>query len=84
MEDTNIDLANHKNKTHVPGNAKKLLIILECCYLTQIFSSLTRICSTSKTLIDHAYVNNNKKFIYTAVPIYGISDHYPICITRKY
>ena len=43
MGDMNIDLANHKYKTHVPSNARKLL-------------SFTRISSTSKTLIDHAYM----------------------------
>ena len=56
MGDMSIDLANHKNKTHVPSHAKKLLDI---CNLTQIISSFTRISSTSKTLIDHVYVNNN-------------------------
>ena len=63
----NIDLANHKNKTHVPSNARKLLNILDSCNLTQIIYSFTRIYSTSKTLIDHAYVNNNKEIIHTAV-----------------
>ena len=83
MGDMNIDLANHKNKTHVPSNARKLLNILDSCNLTQIISSFTRISSNSKTLIDHAYVNNNKEIIHTTVglPIYGISDHYLICIT---
>ena len=68
MGDVNIDLANHKNKTNVPNNAKKLLIILDNCNLTQIISSFTRIYSTSKTLIDHAYVNNNKEIIHTLCP----------------
>ena len=71
-----IDLANHKNKTHVPSNAKKLLNNLESCNLTQI----TSISSTSKILIDHAYVNNKNEIIHTAVPIYRISDHYPIYV----
>ena len=84
MGDMDIDLANHKNKTHVPSNARKLLNILDSCNLTQIISGFTRISSTSKTLIDHAYVNNNKENIHTVVPNYGISDHYPICITQKY
>ena len=84
MGDMNIDLSNHKNKTHVPSNARKLLNILDSCNLTQIISSFTRISSASKTIIDHAYVNNNKEIIHTVVPKYGISDHYPICIIRKY
>ena len=79
-----IDLANHKNKTHVPSNAQKLLNILYSCNLTQIISSFTIISSTSITLFIHAYVNNSKESIHIAVPIYGISDHYPICITRNY
>ena len=66
MGDMNIDLANHKDKTHVPSNAKKLLNILDSCNLTQIITSFTRISSTSKTLIDHAYVNNNKEIIQIA------------------
>ena len=81
MGDVNIDLTNQNNKTHVPRYAKKLLNILDSCNLIQI---ITRISSTRKTLIDLAYGNNNKEIIHTAVPIYGISDHYPICITRKY
>ena len=39
--DMHIDLANHKNKTHVPSNAQKFLNILYSCNLTQIISSFT-------------------------------------------
>ena len=60
MRDMNIDLANHNNKTHVPSNARKLLNILNNCNSTQIISSGTiYFFSTSKIIIDHAYVNNN-------------------------
>ena len=57
-----IDLANHKNKRHlhVHSNAIKLSNIPDSCNLTQTISNFTIISSTSKTLIDHAYVNNNK------------------------
>ena len=79
-----MDLSNHKNKTHVLSKVRKPLNILEICNLTQIIWSFTIISSTDKTLTDHAYVNNTKESIHTAVPIYGISDHYPICITLKY
>ena len=39
--------------------------------------------ANSKTLLDHAYVSNPDNIIHISVPTYAISDHHPICITRK-
>ena len=52
-------------------------------HLEQVISTPTRVTFNSKTLIDHAYVSNPENITDISVPIYGISDHYPICITRK-
>ena len=37
----------------------------------------------SETIIDHAYSNEPNNIITVSVPKYSISDHYPVCITRK-
>jgi len=82
MGDMNINLKN--STTNTLGNTRKLLNILDSVNLKQVISEFTRVSSNTKTLIDHAYVSNPKAIIHTAVPVYGVSDHYPICITRKY
>ena len=43
----------------------------------------TRVCEKSETLIDHVYTTKPENITYCHVPIYAISDHYPICINRK-
>ena len=42
----------------------------------------TRVTTTSVTLIDHIYTTNPENFD-IKVPCYAISDHYPICCTKK-
>ena len=37
----------------------------------------------SATLIDHAYSNREENIVDVFVPNFAISDHYPVCITRK-
>lgn len=51
--------------------------------LTQLIESPTRVCTTSKTLIDHIYSDNPQNIIWTVVPQIGLSDHYPIFCSRK-
>jgi hypothetical protein len=51
--------------------------------LTQLMDKPTRVTSTTSSIIDHVYVSHPKHIIETNVPIIAISDHYPICITRK-
>ena len=51
--------------------------------LTQIVDSPTRVTATSSTIIDHAYTNKPENIVEVCVPCYAISDHYPVCLTRK-
>jgi hypothetical protein len=51
--------------------------------LTQLIDKLTRVTSTTSSIIDHVYVSHPEHIIETNVPIFAISDHYPVCITRK-
>ena len=50
--------------------------------LEQMIQKPTRVTSDSETLIDHIYTNRPEHISEIQVPIYAISDHYPICITR--
>ena len=51
--------------------------------LTQFVKKPTRITTKSETLIDHAYSNTSGKIKDVSVLVLGVSDHYPVCITRK-
>ena len=51
--------------------------------LTQIIDTPTRVTSTSSSIIDHVYVNHPENIIEINVPKIALSDHYPICVTRK-
>ena len=51
--------------------------------LTQLIDKPTRVTSTTSSIIDHVYVSHPEHIIETNVPIIAISDHYPVCITRK-
>ena len=51
--------------------------------LKQLVEEPTRVTSKSSTVIDHIYTNNREKISEVYVPKLGISDHYPICFTRK-
>ena len=82
MGDMNIDLTNCTNK--MSSNARKILHILDSANLKQVISEFKRVSTSTKTLIDHAYVSNPNAIIHISVPVYGASDHYPICLTRKY
>ena len=50
---------------------------------TQLVKDPTRITPTSATLIDHVFSNNPENIVNVSVPPYSISDHYPVCISRK-
>lgn len=82
LGDMNIDLLNCN--VNPSRNSQKLVKILDNVNLTQIIRDPTRVSSHSKTLIDHVYVSNPLVIIHNSVPMYAVSDHYPICITRKY
>jgi hypothetical protein len=51
--------------------------------LTQLIDKPTRVTSTTSSIIDHVNVSHPEHIIETNVPIIAISDHYPVCITRK-
>ena len=55
----------------------------ESVNLTQLVDSPTRVTATSATVIDHAYTNKPENIVEVFVPCYAISDHYPVCLTRK-
>lgn len=81
MGDMNIDLLN---KAANMSTAQKLECVLNSVGLEQIVCDPTRVTSHSKTLIDHVYVSSPDSIIHKSVPVYAVSDHYPICVTRKY
>ena len=56
---------------------------MESFGLEQIVKSPTRITDHSETLIDHIYCNNFSNVLSTKVPILGLSDHFPVFVTRK-
>lgn len=51
--------------------------------LTQLVTEPTRITSVSQTLIDHVYTNCPVHIKCISVPKLSLSDHFPVCITRK-
>ena len=56
---------------------------LEEFNFTQIISTSTRITDKSNTLIDHVYTNKPENIYEIKVPSLALSDHYPVCFTRK-
>ena len=51
--------------------------------LAQLVSEPTRVTSDSRTLIDHIYCSCPENVKSVLVPILGLSDHFPIFLTRK-
>ena len=48
-----------------------------------VLQTPTRVTDTTRTLIDHAFSNVCENIAKVSVPIYAISDHFPVCLTRK-
>ena len=48
---------------------------------TQLVDKPTRITPTSKTLLDHIYTTEKRNIVEICVPTYGVSDHFPTCLT---
>ena len=72
MGDFNIDLMKPQEKwkrTIQPYN------------LSQLVYTPTRVTVNSQTLIDHIYTTNPNNIIEVSVPVYGLSDHFPLCLT---
>ncbi|KAK3105551.1 hypothetical protein FSP39_000258 [Pinctada imbricata] len=56
---------------------------LEQFEFTQVIDKPTRVTDKSATLIDHIYTNKPENFHEIKVSFIAISDHYPVCVTRK-
>ena len=50
--------------------------------LTQLVKCPTRVSKNSSRIIDHVYSNRPDQIAEVSVPVYNISDHFPVCITR--
>jgi exonuclease III len=75
--DFNFDLLN------VGTGSKAWIQMMESANFTQLVKDPTRKTTVSATLIDHAFTNYPHNISNILVPSYSISDHYPVCITRK-
>ena len=75
MGDINIDY-------HACTNSKCLNLV-QLFDLTQLVSEPTRVTESSTTLIDHIYTSNNENNSECFVAPYSLSDHYPVCFSRK-
>ncbi|XP_053398328.1 uncharacterized protein LOC128556711 [Mercenaria mercenaria] len=51
--------------------------------LKQLVDMPTRVTCTTKTIIDHLYTNFSQNISEINVPAISISDHFPVCFTRK-
>ena len=71
------------NLLHETNAVKQWLDITENLNLKQLVQKPTRVTDTTRTLIDHAFSNVCENIAKVSVPIYAISDHFPVCLTRK-
>ena len=65
------------------SNSKSWTRTFNSLHLKQIIDQPTRVTDTSETLIDHVYTDVPGNITEHTVPHYSISDHFPVCITRK-
>ena len=75
MGDLNIDFQACSNNNW--------LNLVQLFDLTQLVTKPTRIKQYSSTLIDHVYTTNPENISECYVPSYSISDHFPVCFSRK-
>ena len=52
--------------------------------MAQMITTPTRVTAKSSTLIDHVYTNKPENICEINVPIIALSDHYPVCVTRRF
>ena len=62
---------------------KKWCNLIELFDLSLLVTQPTRVTESSSTIIDHIYTTHPENIIESFVPSYSISDHFPICFTRK-
>ena len=72
--------SNILNKT---GHVKTWLQKTENLNFSQLVLSPTRVTDSPETIIDLVYSNVPDNIVSVSVPHYSISDHYPVCVTRK-
>ena len=75
MGDLNIDFQACSNN--------KWLNLVQLFDLTQLVTKPTRITQYSSTLLDHVNTTNPENISECYVPSYSISDHFPVCFSRK-
>ena len=75
MGDFNLDLSMNTNR--------KWLNLIELFDLSQLISQPTRVTETSSTIIDHGYTSHPENISESFVSHYSISDHFPVCFSRK-
>ncbi|VDI48434.1 Hypothetical predicted protein [Mytilus galloprovincialis] len=80
LGDFNINFS-HINHT-VVGN-QKWKDCINLYGLQQIVHKPTRVTDKCATTIDHIYTTDVDHIIEVKVPSYAVSDHYPVCVTRK-
>ena len=73
--DFNVDLLHE--------NDNRLTKIFGDAGLEQLVTAPTRECNGNATLIDHLYTTNTTRVVKMLVPLYRLSDHYPICFVYK-
>ena len=61
----------------------KWLNLIKLFDLSQLVSEPTRVTQTTAIIIDHVYATNPENIIECVIPKYSISDHFPVCFTRK-
>ena len=72
------------NRDLMQNNIKQSwLEYMETFGLYQFVTVPTRVTDQSATLIDHVYSNTHSNILMTTVPHIGLSDHFPIFISRK-
>ena len=75
MGDFNIDVTAHSNKKW-----RHLIDLFDVC---QMIRKPTRVTETTSTIIDHVYTSHPDNIKESFVSPYSISDHFPVCFTRK-
>ena len=71
------------NLLHDTQSSKTWLRTINALNFQQLIKTPTRVTDASQTLIDHLYSNVPENIIEITVPHLVVSDHYPICFTRK-
>lgn len=75
MGDFNIDFISCSNN--------KWLNLLQLFDLSQLVSEPTRVTQNTETIIDHIYTSNPENISTCFVSQLSISDHFPVCFSRK-